>query len=140
MILNPIVRELPLLIQKDGFDVEILLPKEKKGVDPTDLPVKFVLPHLVMSLKSRHFFKYIFFRYKTDADMVHTINDYPYSVIARRIALQNKIPYIVTAHGTYAVKPLLKQPDRFFLKKVFEDAAKVLPVSEFTKAQILKYL
>lgn len=73
-----------------------------------------------------------------DCDVVHALDGYPYGVIAYLANRTLKKRLIISALGTYAVAPLYRWQTSFLLKKAYESAHQVLPISNFTLREILK--
>ena len=118
---------------EEKIDFELLLPKDIERLK-VKYPVKYILPKNIFTFKTWKVWKwlpYLFFRYKTDADLVHSIAEYPHNLLAQKIAKQNNIPYTLTAMGTYALKPLYDGRSfedvnnqfeiQTLIKKTFED-------------------
>jgi phosphatidylinositol alpha-1,6-mannosyltransferase len=55
-----------------------------------------------------------------------------------REAKRMGVPFMMGAQGTYGVKPLTEQPERFFLKYAYGEARAIVVPSEYTKATINK--
>lgn len=73
-----------------------------------------------------------------DCDVIHALDGYPYAVIAYLANRTLKKKLIVSALGTYAVAPLYRWQTSLLLKKAYESAERVLPISNFTLQEILK--
>lgn len=67
-------------------------------------------------------------------DLIHC-NVEHYAPVAMLLSKIYKIPYTITAHGTYGVQ--LPKKYKIF-KKAFESASKVICVSEFTKKRMIE--
>jgi phosphatidylinositol alpha-1,6-mannosyltransferase len=65
-------------------------------------------------------------------DVIHSLIEFPYGILARNLARTHKVPFVVTTQGTYAVTPMLNWFDRWNYKPVFRDAALVTAPSSFT--------
>ena len=70
-------------------------------------------------------------------DVLHCLTE-PYVVPA--VLAAGRRPLLVTAHGTYAIRPLTRRPDRWWLAWAYRRAARVVCVSSFTRAQLLAQL
>ena len=70
-------------------------------------------------------------------DVLHCLTE-PYVVPAALAA--GRRPLLVTAHGTYAIRPLTRRPDRWWLAWAYRRAARVVCVSSFTRDQLLAQL
>ncbi len=126
-------------LKKRGIDFTLLLPVDEVRFPYVEYNVEYVLPPYIFDLKTKKIFKYISFSYKTDADIVHSITEFPYCVLAARIAKKNKKPLIVQAAGTYGVKPLLHFPEKYFLTWSYNVAKLITPISEYTGDMIRKF-
>lgn len=126
-------------LQKKGIKFKLLLPVNEPRYPYTAYPTEYVLPEYIFNVKTKKIFKYLLFNYKTDADIVHSLFEFPYGIIGARIAKKNKIPFIVGTQGTYAVKPLLYFPDKYFVKWMYGAARYVIVPSTFTEKSIRKY-
>lgn len=76
-------------------------------------------------------------KFFTEADFVHSCFDYPYCLLPFWNPFFKK-PVFITAHGTYSVLPLDRFKSKFFLRRAFKKAEKILCVSSFTESRILK--
>ena len=101
--------------------------------------VKYVLPNLPLSFSATWIdfllLTRLFKKVKIDSEsqtIIHSIADFPYAVVARLLAKNNKLPFIFTAHGTYSVAPFTKLIDRFLFLKTYKEAAVIMAVSNFT--------
>ncbi len=72
------------------------------------------------------------------ADMVHSFMDYPHAVLGALGAAIARKPFIMTAFGTYAIKPLNHPIHGKLLKFAYRSADRVLCISKFTENEILK--
>lgn len=71
------------------------------------------------------------------ADLVHSLSDYPYCLLP---AWQLKMPkpFFITIHGTYGVAPLDWGLRGKFLRRALKMASQVFCVSRYTKARVLE--
>ncbi|MFC6974510.1 glycosyltransferase family 4 protein [Halomicroarcula sp. GCM10025709] len=74
-----------------------------------------------------------------DADIVYSFIAYPYSLVAYLATRWIETPYVVSCHGTYAVRPLHTK-HRVLATRALWCADRLFPVSEFTAAQICETL
>jgi len=87
------------------------------------------LSHPLSLLRDWYYIKKI----SKDCDLIHFISE---SFLATTIFGIN-IPYVVTAHGTWAIKPLLSNPiSRTIFSRAYKRASKVVTVSAYTKKRI----
>ncbi len=124
---------------KGKVDFTLLLPSDEKRYGYTSYPVEYILPPHIFSARSPKIFKFIFFRYTTDADIIHSLFEFPHALIGALIAGQNKKPFIVGTQGTYAIKTLFEFPDGIFLKWIYNRADIITAPSTFTADNVKKY-
>lgn len=77
-------------------------------------------------------------RYLKDCDVVHSIDIYPYAIIAFLASLFSDKKNIVTLVGTYSVAPLYNWKTAFLSRSSLAAANAVASISEFTKVEVLK--
>lgn len=103
------------------------------GIDIHDLPpieqLTKVFIHLYYTLKILPYF--------LKSNFVHFFSDYPYCTFFSFLPKSFKKRFI-TAHGTYAVKPLDFSRSRWLIARSFNVAQQVFCVSSYTKQEILK--
>lgn len=125
-----------------GTEFTLFLPEAEKKFAKLyipDVPTEFSLPPYIFELrnpKSLLYLKNIDF---SGYDIVHSILDFPYCVLAARLAKKYKKPFMMGSQGTYGVVPLLRFPDRLALEFAYGQAKKIIVPSEFTKDIILKH-
>lgn len=122
-----------------GVDFTLLLPADEQRYDGINYKVEYVLPPYIFDVKTKKILKYISFSYKTDADLIHSFNEFPFVLIAHKISAQNNVPFVVTAHGTYAVKPLLTFFEKYLLQHAYRKTKMIIAVSDFTKKAVLAH-
>src|SRR5574343_70774 len=115
----------------------LLLPHDEIRYDYTSYPVEYILPSYIFDTRTPKIFDYLFFKYKIDADIVHSVFEFPYAIIADKISRDNNIPLVIGLAGTYAVKPLLTFPDNFFLKRAYNHASRMISISKFTAQMVI---
>ncbi len=133
-----LTHELCRHLEMSGIEFTLLLPAEEPRYSYVTYRTEHVLPPYIFDLKTKKILKYLAFSYATDADIVHSITEFPYAVLAARIAKKNKKPLIIESAGTYGVKPLLQFPDKFFLSWAYSKAKLIIPISAFTGEMIKK--
>ena len=74
------------------------------------------------------------------ADVVHSLKDYPYSVIAAFACLLGRRPLVVTAHGTFSVLPFHSRLERPLLRFVYRQAVRIISVSEYTRRRLGEFI
>lgn len=67
--------------------------------------------------------------------VVHALVEY-YSLVARWVSLRTGWPFGVTGYGTYIVAPFYLPFDRFWFRRVVQEAAFVVTVSRYTADQL----
>ncbi len=77
-------------------------------------------------------------KYLKGCDIFHCLIE-PYAPIIALANLSLKKPFVITAHGTYAIQPINKKGiNSFLMKFAYKKANKIICVSNFTKNEILK--
>jgi phosphatidylinositol alpha-1,6-mannosyltransferase len=120
-------------LQAKGISFTLLLPVDEPRYEYATYPVEYILPPYIFNVKTKKIFKYLTFSYKTDADVIHSLFEFPYALIGAKIARQNKKPLIIGGQGTYAVKPLLFFGDKQALIWAYNTATRIVTSSAFTK-------
>ena len=131
-------RSLVLGLLKNNIEVEVLIAYDQPESDINNLKVQKILPPLFVSR-----FKKIFYLFKNyfkikkiinNCDLAHIIVE-PYSALLYPL-IKNK-PYVITAHGTYAIHPLTKKYLFKIYKKIYAKAKKIICISKFTQTKLL---
>ena len=65
-------------------------------------------------------------------DLIHTLVEFPYGILARQTASQLRIPYIISTQGTYAVLPFQRWLDTWLYRPAIRDASTITAPSKFT--------
>jgi glycosyltransferase involved in cell wall biosynthesis len=73
-------------------------------------------------------------------DVIHALDGYPYSVIARLGTAGTKLPYVATLIGTYSFAAFENFLERKLLSQALANAASVTSISRYTSAQILEHM
>ncbi len=126
-------------LYEKGIAFELHLPLDSKRFDVL-FPVKYDLP----SFKSSFGFKmwnipllWLFTKaIKLEGSLIHSLIEFPYAVCSYWLARKINIPYGVTLHGTYSVKPLTAFSDAFYFKKALKDANFLISVSHYTAKRV----
>ena len=126
-------------LEKKGIEYTLLLPKGENVPPDLSHNVQRVLPEYIFSLKNFKALEYFFFRYKTDADIIHSLFAFPYAIIGCNIARRAKKPFIIGGQGTYSVAPLLSFPDKYFLRYAYNYSDQIIVPSQFTKNHVQKF-
>ncbi len=120
--------------QSVGFDVYI--PREETA--PADAPfisrVHTVLPRWVgtFGCNPLHLIRMRAFATPCGYDVIHSLVEFPYGILAHNLARRLSIPYIISTQGTYAARPLRRRIDAWFYRTALRDAALVTAPSTYT--------
>ncbi len=122
-----------------GIAFTVMVPRSAEPVDvPYAASVRYVLPDLPLSFGSFRGFALIprlFVRIPLGGirpTAVHSLVDFPYAVIAYRIARRSGVPFFFSAVGTYSVAPFRRFPDRFLFMPAYLGARRIFAISRFT--------
>jgi glycosyltransferase involved in cell wall biosynthesis len=74
------------------------------------------------------------------ADVVHSLKDYPFSLIAALGAALCRKTLVVNAYGTFSVIPFRSWPDRALLRFVYRRAARIISISRHTKERLGEFI
>lgn len=122
---------------KVGFT--LLLPKNEPRYPYASYKINYVLPDYIPTFRSKKIFEYLNFKYEVGESVIHSLVEFPYAWLGARLATKYKIPLIINALGTYAVRPLLKWPDKYFAEWAYNKAKIITAPSFFTRDAILKF-
>ncbi len=129
------------LVEK-GVSVTLLLPRDTRDEIPviSGLKIERILPPYLFQAIRPKLFEYLLWKYdnKSKFDIVHSLFETPYAPLMARESRRRKIPFVMGAQGTYGVKPLTEQPERFLLKYAYRTAKTIIVPSAYTKKTILK--
>jgi phosphatidylinositol alpha-1,6-mannosyltransferase len=126
---------LALGLARIGVSVELHLPKSYRGTIPSaaslevrrSLPAAFVTfgwrPWRCVSLYSGSL------GVRVGGELVHSLVEVPYVSVARVAARRMGLPYLVTMHGSYAVKWATHPVDRLLFGHALRGAAAIAAVS-----------
>lgn len=123
------------LASRPGISVEVHLPRAHRGLYSRPVPgldVVHDLPHWRASfgrVPSRAI-SYWWPRADTAADLIHTLVEFPYAIVACKIARGR--PFIVSGQGTYSVVPFDRPLDALLYRSALRRAAAVTAPSDFT--------
>ncbi len=136
-LINEICRE----YSRKGIDFVVFAPKNEQQQNfQVNFEVKYVLPEFSFSVKRKGFLPYLFEDVNLEGfDLIHCFFEFPYSFLAARLAKEYKLPLIISAQGTFAVRPLTTWPEKYFLKWSYKTANEIVVPSQFTKDMIIKY-
>lgn len=74
-----------------------------------------------------------------ETDIIHTLIEFPYGILAHKLAQKARVPFIISAHGTYGVYPLFHWINRRAYKQALRRAAAVTVPSYFTADAICQH-
>jgi phosphatidylinositol alpha-1,6-mannosyltransferase len=74
-----------------------------------------------------------------DVELVHSLEAYPTGLLGHWLALTWGKPHVLTAHGTYAILPYNRFPDRLLYGWVLRRASALCPVSPGAADMIRRY-
>ncbi len=121
-------------------DVTLLLPKNESRREGLGYRVEYVLPPYIFDLKTPKILEYLRFSYDASRfDLVHSLFEFPYALLAARIAKRYRKPYIIGTQGTYAIQPLFWYPEKWLVKWAYGGARMITAPSTFTRDNIIKY-
>lgn len=72
-------------------------------------------------------------------DLIHALDGYPYGLIAALATYGTKIPFIITAVGTYAVAPLFNRRSASLMRWAYGRASQLIAISSYTAEQIKNF-
>jgi len=72
-----------------------------------------------------------------EVDILHAMVEFPYGIVACRMARRRGTPVVLSAQGTYAVAPFGRLPDRWLFQSALRHASLVTAPSAYTRAQLL---
>lgn len=75
-----------------------------------------------------------------DADILHALDGWPYSVYGYFAVFGTKKKLFITGIGTYSVSPLRGGARRFLLSRAYSAAKQILCISDYVRQKILEYL
>lgn len=122
-------------------DFILLLPESERINGPMPYPVSYSLPPYIFNVKTPKVLRYLTFTFPkaADADVIHSLFEFPYALIASRLAKRYRKPLIIGTQGTYAIQPLFWRPEKWFVKWAYNSANVITAPSAFTRGNIIKY-
>jgi glycosyltransferase involved in cell wall biosynthesis len=72
-------------------------------------------------------------------DIIHCMEE-PYAPITRLLARKLGRPYVITAHGSFAVRPFSSPVYGLFQRKAYDQAACIVAVSHYTERRLKEYI
>ena len=115
--------------------IDLYIPKGNAVSDDLGCNIKAVLPGSVLSARSPVFLKILMSarKIKDNSDIIHSLFAFPYAIPTAIAARVHQKPLIIGAQGTYGVKPLNQQPDRWLLSWALKNADLVHCPSRYTE-------
>lgn len=129
------------------FDrVSVLIARKHRGISarvPKSVDVQVALPpDYLLYLSWPKFAFYVATRYPKvlaaarDADIIHSLSDYPHAMLAVMAGQRLGKPVIVSGHGTYSVAPFRYRGHRLFITRAYSRADAVLMGSRFALSRL----
>jgi hypothetical protein len=124
-----------------GFELH-LPPTESSSLNlPFAEAIRFDLPPPFIGI-GRRWYKALQLWWKNrqislQGDIIHSLIEFPYGIIAHWLACRYDLPFGITIHGTYAVDPLRRVPDRWLYSAALKNSTFITAVSNFTKQRLL---
>ncbi len=134
--------ELTQHLARAGTDITLFLPASQKTVaDRLQLPfpVRCVLPEYIYRVYQPRALGYLRTFDLSGFDLVHSLFEFPYCLMALRSARRNHLPFLMGAQGTHGVRPLTFFPERHLVKWCYRQAKAIIVPSDFTKRMIERY-
>lgn len=125
----------------DGrHDVTLLLPQgEERGLHIGYSP-RYVLPPYVFNLKTPKVLEYMNFDFDASSyDVIHSLFEFPYALLAAKLARKYRKSLIIGTQGTYAIQPLFWYPERWLVKWAYGVASLITAPSAFTRDNLTRY-
>ncbi len=139
--------EICTALQRKGVPFELHLPRDHAISSPSvaqGVEVYYDLPSFTTSFGPKLWRLSRFLRQhrriRIEGDVIHSLTEFPYGISARFLAHQRGIPYGITLHGTYSVRPLTIVPDRWFFSRTLSEADFLIAVSHFTAHRTVSIL
>lgn len=123
--------------RRTDVSLSLLLPKTATftGDAPFAGHVRRVLPSWIPSLK-RHphrLLPLLLPRIALDGtDLIHAVVEFPYAILAWRLARYAQVPFVISTQGTYGVVPFSHSVDRVLYRPAFKEAAVITAPSGYT--------
>lgn len=121
-------------------DLTLLLPQNEPERGVASYRISHVLPPYIFDLKTPKILDYLLFHFDASSyDIIHSLFEFPYALIAARLAKKYHKPLIIGTQGTYAIQPLFRYPERWLMQWVYNSAALITAPSKFTKENIRNF-
>ena len=131
--LNLYRRKIPFLL---------LLPKKAKRINvPFAQNLIFNLPLLPLTFRYVKEMPKIFYLWSSvklswQPTIIHSLVDSPYAALGWRLAKRYRAPFIFSAIGSYSITSFKNFPDRQIILPVYNNAAEIIAISQFTAQKI----
>jgi len=125
-----------------GIRFQLHLPKNHELVKKVAFSecITYDLPPFFLSIKGKIFrgfsLWYASRRIHVQEKIVHSLVEFPYGPLARFCSKRSGLPYGITLHGTYAVKPLERVPDKLLFRSALARARFLISVSRYTAEKV----
>lgn len=114
----------PVLVTADSRKDPTLADIEHYSILPSVLTRRLETPRSLLKVPALR-------RILQTCDVVHCIVELYAPLVAA--ALPNKMPFILSVFGTWAIRPLENRTQRLFFEPAFRKATKVVSISSFTR-------
>lgn len=130
------------LMKAEGVEFTLLLPREATIPDvPFADRIHSILPapRTSFRMKPWQVVPFLWPRPHESGDLIHTLVEYPYGVLAWRLARRAGLPYVISGQGTYSVLPLASCGSRLLFRPALRAASCVTLPSEFTRGAMTSH-
>ncbi len=134
--------ELSQHLARAGTSITLFLPASQKSVaDRLNLPfpVRCELPEYIYRIYQPRALGYLKTFDLSGFDLVHSLFEFPYCLMALRSARRNRLPFLMGAQGTHGVRPLTYFPERPIIKWCYRQAHSFVVPSQCTKNMVEEY-
>lgn len=123
-------------------NIGVVVAINESSVNETNVDAVKILPNHLAHIKVyvlAFWYAWKLRKYAKECDVIHCFAE-PYSYIAYWLSKMTGKKYFITAHGTYGVLPYyFSSIKKYFHKKSFESAEKVICVSNYTKDLLFEF-
>jgi len=124
---------------RNKVNFTLLLPRNEQRRNSPEYDPRYVLPKYIFNLKTPHALDYLWFDFNASGfDIIHCLFEFPYALIAARLAKKYHKPLIIGTQGTYAIQPLHWYPERWFMNAAYNAASLITAPSAFTRNCIIE--
>jgi len=133
---------LDLVYSLSDKEIEVVVAIGENSTNETKTEVLKILPHVGNHMKTylgAFWYAWKLKNIAKECDAIHSFVE-PYSYIAYWLSKLTGKKYFITAHGTHALQPYYFSPlKRYFHRKSFESAKKIICVSNYTQKLLSKF-